>query len=244
MRNVADTGVERRGAGRGARGLDDLGLPDHASARGTRIVLPAGSVQVEPRQLRLERRDFRVLPQFTVREQSRKQRASDDFWMRAALEKLAPGRSPELGLPNYVASGEGKAQPSSVFTRLAGEYGCGTHFAALLGGRDGGVEILERKLLQVVFAQNADAVDEALEHVLERPALAADLHEHLKAVERAFALSDQFEVVCRFLEQSHARDHRVVRLGCVVATPSAASEIEAGQRTHVGVPSLTALGKA
>ena len=59
----------------------------------------------------------------------------------------------------------------------------------------------------MVFAQNADAIDEALEDVLEHSALATDLDQHLEAIEGALALADRLEVIGRLLEEAHRRHH-------------------------------------
>ena len=87
----------------------------------------------------------------------------------------------------------------------------------------------------MVLAQDADAVDEALEHVLEHPALAADLDEHLEAVERALALADALEVVGGLLEEAHRGDVRLARLPGVAALLRAAREVELNERAVVRV---------
>ena len=87
----------------------------------------------------------------------------------------------------------------------------------------------------MVLAQDADAVDEALEHVFEHPALAPDLHEHLEAVERALALPDRLEVVGRFLEQTDARHDGLARLRGVAALPRAPRQVEAYEGGDVRV---------
>ena len=74
----------------------------------------------------------------------------------------------------------------------------------------------------MVFAQDADAVDVALEHVLELLARAADLDEHVEAVERALAEPDRLEVVGRLLEQAHRGDDGLARLTGVAARERAA----------------------
>ncbi len=86
--------------------------------------------------------------------------------------------------------------------------------------------MLQREVLQVVFAQNADRVDEAFEDVLERAAVTADLREHLEAIERALALSNRLEVIGRLLEQAYAGHGRLAELGRVLALPGASREVE------------------
>ena len=87
----------------------------------------------------------------------------------------------------------------------------------------------------MVLAEDPDAVDEALEDVLEHPALAADLHEHLEAVEGALALADALEVVGGLLEETHRGDVRLAGLPVVAALLRAAREVEVHERAVVRV---------
>ena len=77
------------------------------------------------------------------------------------------------------------------------------------------------------------------EDVLEHAALAADLDEHLEAVERALALADALEVVGGLLEEAHGGDVRLARLPRVAALLRAAREVELNERAVVRVGATT-----
>ncbi len=97
------------------------------------------------------------------------------------------------------------------------------------------LEVLQREVLEMILAEDPDAVDEALEHVLEHAALATDLDEHLEAVERPLALADALEVVGRLFQEAHRGDVRLAGLPDVAALLRAAREVEVNERAVVRI---------
>ncbi len=164
----------------------------------------------------------------------REERVLGDLRGRAALEALPRGHAPELGLAERVPARGGR-ESHGVRERggLPRQRRGGPRLSALRRGPNRLVVVLEREVLEVVLAQDADRVHEPLEHVLEGAAVAANLREHLEAVEGALALPDRLEVVRGLLEQAHAGDRRLAELRRVLALARAAGEVELHERRHV-----------
>jgi hypothetical protein len=74
------------------------------------------------------------------------------------------------------------------------------------------VQVLESEVLQMVFAQDSDAVDEALQNVFEHAPFAPDLNENLEAVEGPLSLPSRLESVGGFFGETHGGKQRITRL--------------------------------
>jgi hypothetical protein len=169
-------------------------------------------------------------------EDAREERVLSDLRRRATFEMLTRDVAPELGLNDDVVRRCARhAEHARIFARLACERCRRGKLAAFFGRVQRVFEILEREVFQVVFAENANAVHEAFEHVLEHPAFTADLDEHLEAIECALALTDALEVVRRFFEEAHGSDVRLARLASIAAFLRAAREVELHERRVVSV---------
>ncbi len=196
----------------------------------------ARGLEVHRRELFVQFSDARILADVAEREDRREQRVLRDLRRRAALSVLLRDFAPELRLLEHVVRARfGHAETARVVGDLARDRRGRGEFFSLLRGRERVLEILQREVLQVVLAQDANAVHEAFEHVFERAALATDLHEHLKAVERALAQAHRLEVIGRFFDETNRRDDRVVRLARVFALLRATREVELHERRVVRV---------
>jgi len=89
--------------------------------------------------------------------------------------------------------------------------------------------------LEVVLSENADAVDESLDHVLERLMLAPELNENLEAVERPLAQPDRLEMVGGLLEKTNREHDRLVSLPGVATPLGRAREIALHERGAIRV---------
>ncbi len=137
-------------------------------------------------------------------------RVFGDLDGRAAIEMLLRDEPPEIGLDDDIVRRRARhPEDARVVGGFSRERGGGRQLPPFFRCDEGVFEVLEREVLEMVLAEDADAVHEAFEHVLEEAALAADLHEHLEAIERALALTDALEVVGGLLEQPHRRDDGV-----------------------------------
>src|SRR4029079_14122593 len=107
--------------------------------------------------------------------------------------------------------------------------------AALERELDEVLVVLQDVELEVVVAQDADAVDVALGEVLELRRFLAELEQDLEAVERALELADLLEVVGDLLELALALDECAPGLGARrVEADRGEAVVEVDERGLVG----------
>ena len=135
------------------------------------------------------------------------------------------------------------SQRARVVRRLARQRCRRGELALLLRRRERVLEVLQREVLEVILAQDPDAVHEPLQDVLEHPALAPDLDEHLEAVEGALALPHRLEVIGPLLEQAHRGDGGLARLPGVAALLGAARQVELHEGRVVRVRAAAPLAR-
>ncbi len=228
--------------GRDRRGAERLVLHAVVAAGRPRVVRLARRLELHRRERPVERPDPGELAHLAEGEDSGEERVLRDLRRRSALFVLPRRRAPRLGLiEDVVGADRAHSERAGVVGRLARDRRGGGELPRLLRGGDGLVVVLERVVLEVVLAQDPDAVDVPLEHVLELLARAADLDEHVEAIERPLAEPARLEAVGGLLEEADGGDEGVARLRRVPAGDGAAGEVEVNEGGDVG-GSRAALG--
>ena len=181
----------------------------------------------------------RVLPGLGAREQAGEKCIFDQLGWAAALQHVFGGVLPQLRLSERAALGDAR---QALLLREGGHLArqrCRRRaLASVLRQPDRVIVQAEGVVAEVVLAQDADRVHDALEHVLEHAAQLADRDQHVVAVEGALALADRLEAIRGFFQPVHGRHRGLARRAFVTRRAAGARDVEAREPRRVRLAGL------